>query len=151
MAVASRGTVKEDGRILLLVDTVLTGDNEISMIIFIRTEAALSNATINGDYIGVRFGYSIGQVTIPDSTVMSINADGNGNMVFEILSSSSGNADPFNATYDVDSTNGRIRINLPSEEILEGAVNADGEIFNFINTDLNDSFIEIGVAIRKTQ
>ena len=151
VAVASSGIVSEDGRILSLVDTDSLDDEEISKIILIRTEAALSNAIINGDYIGVRFGYSIGQVTIPDSTVMSINADGNGNMVFEILSSSSGNADPFNATYDVDSTNGRIRINLPSEEILEGAVNADGEIFNFINTDLNDSFIEIGVAIRKTQ
>ena len=151
VADASRGIVKEDGRILSIVDTDSSDDDEISMIVFIRTEAALSNATVTGDYIGVRFGYSIDQVTIPDSTVMSISADGNGNMVFEILSSSSGNVDPFNATYDVDSTNGRISINLPSEEILEGAINADGEIFNFVNTDLNDSFIEIGVAIRKTQ
>ena len=111
----------------------------------------MSNATITGDYIGVSFGYSFGVGTIDETTVTSISADGNGNMMFRILSNSSGKVGTLNATYTVDSTDGRISINLPSQQILEGAIKADGEIFNFVNTDLNNSFIEIGVAIRKTQ
>ena len=151
VGVVSRGIVSGDGAIISMVDTDLSDDDEISMVILIRTEVGLSNATINGDYVGVSFGYSFGQGIIKETTVTSISADGNGTMVFEILSNSSGNVGTSNASYAVDTTNGRISIDLPSGETLEGVIKADGEIFNFVNTSLNDSFIEIGVAIRKTQ
>jgi hypothetical protein len=72
-------------------------------------------------------------------------------MVFETLFNSSGTVGTFNATYDVDSGNGRITINLPNDEVYDGIVNADGDIINFVNTDLTDNFIEMVVGIRKTQ
>jgi hypothetical protein len=147
--IVARGIVTSDGTVVSIVDTD-SSDDEISMAIFIKSSAGLSNATLNGDYVGVSFGYFIGDGTIEETTVTRISADGNGNMAFEILSNSSGRAGTTNATYNVDPSDGSIRISLPTDEVSDGVINADGEIFNFVNTELIDSIIEIGVAIRKT-
>jgi hypothetical protein len=146
--VASRGIVRRDGTVVSLVDTNFL-DEEISMAVLIRTGAGLSNTTINGEYVGVSFGYFSADI-LEETTVTSISADGAGNMVFKILSNSEGRVGTINATYDVLS-NGRITINLPDGQIYEGIVNGDGDIFNFVNTDFSDNSIETGVAIRKTQ
>jgi hypothetical protein len=72
-------------------------------------------------------------------------------MNFEILSNSSGTVGNFDATYNVDSSDGRIIINLPNDEVYEGVVKEEGDMINFVNFDVTDQFIEVGVAIRKTQ
>ena len=124
----------------------------------------LSNAILSGDYIGVSYGLFFTEGIIDETSVTNISADGAGNMTFEILTNSSVNTfgssfntaydseGVFNATYSVDADDGRITISLPNDEVYEGVVNADGEIFNFVDTDdSSDSFIEVGVVIRKTQ
>jgi hypothetical protein len=158
---ASAGIVREDGTVVTIVDTDASDDDEISMIIFIKTSAGLSNATLSGDYIGVSYGLFIGEGIEEETSVASISADGAGNIAFEILSNSSGIGSSFNTAYDsegifnanynVDSGDGRITISLPNDEVYEGVVNADGEIFNYVNWDSSDSFIEVGVVIRKAQ
>ena len=151
VAAASAGIVSGDGTVISMVDTDSSDDDEISMAVLIKTGTGLSNATLNGDYVGVSYGYSIGDGTFEETTVTSIrDVDGAGNMVFEILYNSAGNVGTINATYAV-LDNGSITINLPNNEVYEGIIHADGEILSFVNTDLNDFYIEIGVAIRKTQ
>ena len=71
-------------------------------------------------------------------------------MQFEILSNSSGASGTFETTYIVNS-DGRIRIELPDKEFFDGIVNGEGDVFTFVNTNTDDKFIEMGVAIRKTQ
>jgi hypothetical protein len=137
VAFVSEGIVSRDGTVVSIVDTAGSGDGELSMAVLIKTGVGLSNATIIGDYVGVSFGYFTSGV-LEETTVTSISADGAGNMVFEILSNSRGKVGAFDATYDVDPSNGRITINLPDGQVYEGVVNGEGDIFNFVNTDFTD-------------
>ena len=151
-AVASGGIVNGDGTVASLVDTAFRGiDGDINMAVSIKTSSGLSNATIDGDYVAVRFGINLADFESENSDpaetgLAKLSADGEGNMVFEVDT-----IDSFDATYDVDSSNGRIIINLPNGEVYEGIVSGNGDIFTIVNTDLSDQFIDMGVAIRKGQ
>jgi hypothetical protein len=149
-AVASQGIVSGEGNVVSIVDTNASDDDEISMAVLIKVGSGLSNASLNGDYVGVSFGYFIGEGFNEETATMNISVDGAGNMVVETLSNSSGTVGTFNATYNVN-PNGRITIDLPNEETFEGIVIGEGDILNFVNTDPSDQFIEMGVAIKKTQ
>jgi len=149
-AVSSEGIVSGDGKLVSLVDTDFRGGSEdIDMTVLIKTGSGLSNAAINGDYTAVSFGFYLGEGFDEETSIMSISADGGGNMEIEVLSSSSGFSDAFEATYTVNS-DGRIRIVTPDKEFLDGVVNADGDVFTFVDTGTSDDFIEIAVAIKKT-
>jgi hypothetical protein len=133
-----------------MVDTSNRGPREDNdMTVLIKTGSGLSNATINGDYTAVSYGYSLGEGFDEETSRMSISADGAGNMEIEILSNSNGESGAFEATYTVNS-DGRIRIVPPDKQFLDGTVNGEGNIFTFVNLNTDDNFIEIGVAIKKT-
>ena len=147
----SDGIVNDHGTVVSMVDPLNRGPREDNdMTVLIKTSSGLSNATIDGDYTAVSFGYYLGEGFDEETSLMSISADRVGNMVFEVLSNSSGGSGQFEATYSVNS-NGHITINLPNDEVYEGIVSSNGDIFTIVNTDLADEFIEMGVAIRKTQ
>lgn len=147
----SEGIVSGDGTVVALVDTGFRGGNEdIDMTVLIKKGSGLSDATIDGDYVAVSYASFTGDGFDEQTTITSISADGVGNMQFEILSNSSDEFGTFETTYTVDS-DGRIRIELPGTEFFDGIVSSNGEIFTFVNTDITDDFIEMGVAIRKTQ
>jgi len=149
--VASEGIVSGDGTVVSLVDTDFRGGNEdIDMTVLIKTGSGLSNSTLNGEYTAVSFGYDFfGEGYNAVTTVMSITSDGVGNMEFKVLSDSNGDSGLFEATYSVGS-NGLITINLPNDEVYEGIISGNGDVFTFVNTNLNDDFIDMGVAIQKT-
>ena len=140
-AVSSEGIVSGDGTVVSLVDTDFRGGNEdIDLTVLVKTESGLSNSTLNGEYTAVSFGYDFfGEGYNAVTTVMSITSDGVGNMVFKVLSDSNGDSGLFEATYSVGS-NGRITINLPNDEVYEGIISGNGEVFTFVNTNLNDDF-----------
>ena len=151
---ALRGIVSGDGNVVSLVDTSGNDNNDdISMSVLIKTDSGLSNATLSGDYIAVSFGFSDGVPETAQTSIFSdgsIDPNGNGNMDFVPLSSSSPPVGtPFSATYSV-ADNGRLTINsLPNGDTLEGIVHPNGDIFTFVTIDSNTPLI--GVAIRKTQ
>jgi hypothetical protein len=147
---AADGIVNSDGTVASMVDTSSRGPREDNdMTVLIKAGSGLSNATVNGDYTAVSFGYSLGEGFDEVTSRMSISADGVGNMEITILSNSNGESGSFEATYTVN-PDGRIRIIPPDKEFLDGIVNGEGGIFTFVNTSTSDNFIEIGVAIKET-
>ena len=152
-AVASEGIVSGDGAVISLVDTVFRGSNEnLDMTVLIKTSSGLSDATIDGDYVAVSFVlYTGDSYGIAETTVWSINADGVGNMDFEIIVNSSGASDTIDTTYRVDDTDGSVQIGPQGDPLFDGIVNAKGDVFTFVDTNNEDNKIEMGVAIRKRQ
>ena len=149
-AAAADGIVDSHGSVVSMVDTQYQGPREDNdMTVLIKTGSGLSPATIVGDYIAVSFGYYLGEGFDEETSRMSISADGAGNMEITVLSNSNGDLRAFEATYSVN-PDGRIRIVPPDNEILDGIVNGDGDIFTFVNTTTDDNFIQIGVAIKET-
>lgn len=150
--IASEGIVSGDGSIASLVDTDFRGGNEdIDMTVLIKTSSGLSNATIDGDFVAVSFAFISGDESESETTTLwKISADGMGNIQFEILSNSGGASGTIDTTYAVE-PNGRIVIGPPSNQFFEGIVSGNGDVFNFVDTNPTDDFIEMGVAIKNTQ
>ena len=94
---------------------------------------------------GVGVGVPVGKSSRipPQATISEITANGSGIITFDFLT------DP--TTYTVES-NGLIRIELQGGQFYDGIVSQNGDIFTFVDTqDSGDDFIEMGVAIKKTQ
>ena len=143
-----------DGAVISLVDTAFRGSNEnLDMTVLIKTSSGLSDATIDGDYVAVSFALFAGgsYYGIAETTVWSINADGVGNMDFEIIVNSSGASDSIDTIYRVDDAYGSVQIVPLGNPYFDGIVNAKGDVFTFVDTYNEDNLIEMGVAIRKRQ
>ncbi|MDJ0819176.1 MAG: hypothetical protein QNJ58_23395 [Desulfobacterales bacterium] len=147
--IASQGIVSGDGAVVSLVDTEFGGDF-IDMAVLIKNGSGLSAADIEGEYIGVGYGVLIGDGPEPETTVWSITADGIDNIKFAIQKNSNGSEGTLDTSYTVE-PNGLLRIELPDDQFYSGAVSENGDIFTFVDTNDNDNFIEMGVAIKKTQ
>ena len=149
VSAASRGFVSGDGSVITLADT--DGfDRIIDNTVLIKTGSGLSAADIEGEYIGVGYGVLIGDGPEPETTVWSITADGIDNIKFAIQKNSNGSEGTLDTSYTVE-PNGLLRIELPDDQFYSGAVSENGDIFTFVDTNDNDNFIEMGVAIKKTQ
>ena len=158
--ITSKGIVSGDGAVVSLVDTEFGGDL-IDLTVLIKTSSGLSAATIDGDYVAVSFAIFTGSSggASQATTLWNINADGAGNLEFEIIESSSSREPIEPTTYRVNVLDdtlervipGSIEIGPPGNPRFDGIVNAKGDVFTFVDTNDNDDLIEMGVAIKKTQ
>jgi hypothetical protein len=138
------GQVASDGDLLLIMD--IDDDDEVLMMVGVKTATGLGASTLSGDYQMNQFG---GDASGAWTTRIDMTADGAGSLTADILADSNDDlTDPPAMAYTV-TDNGMLSIATGGTEI--GQVSADGEVFIMVDANTSgDGDVMIVIGIKKS-
>jgi hypothetical protein len=120
-----------------------TEGGRIGIITGIKSSSGMSNADLNGEYLGSSYYND----DAPWSCLWSAAFDGNGNVNIQHLYASDGDLISRTFPYSLDG-DGRLTLYIDGREV-HGILSTDGTCFTFSDTD--DGNIGIAVGIKKTE
>jgi hypothetical protein len=140
---AFEGQVASDGSLLLIMD--IDDDDEVLMMVGVKTATGLDASTLSGDYQMNQFG---GDSSGAWTTRIDMTADGAGSLTADILADSNDDlTDPPTMAYTV-SDSGMLTITGTTQI---GQVSADGEVFIIVDANTSgDDDVALTIGIKKS-
>jgi hypothetical protein len=142
----NNGGYNATGDTAVLADAEVVSDPYINISVIVKDGSGMSDSSFSGDYVSCRFTQDTFDQSVT-TTLLSVEAQGDGSDTATILSDSSGGSGAFTITYDIED-NGRADVTIMGSP-EEGMIRSDGGFGISMDTDDSDADLAITVFLKK--